>query len=355
MLAFAITIIAIEKIFISKTGTRTVKVESIIKTNQINGTNNIYDLYKDNIFVCNENDTRLINLTGEKTIWSEKINSINKIYQREDDYILLGTKSGYKMVLFNEKGKVIEYNTQYAITNVSLNKNGYTGVIQESEDRNLVTVYNNKGKKIIERVTYSEKAGRPMSCDISDDNRYLAITYLRIEGMIIKSDIVFIDMKSEELSDNIYATKIYENQIIHRVEYLKTGNLVAISDAGIMNIDMNRSVNLESKFEGEVDLLFFDKERSKVAVLLNERKKMKIYNAQSLETKSTEMPANTQLFKLQNGLIVVGTKSYLYSYTLSSARGWNIKMPQVFNDILVLDNSRIMTIGGNQNTIYNIN
>jgi len=340
-------------------GIKTLELKNVIKRSDIETIGTKYFCLGANIFTCTNEDIRLTNIDSNKILWSEKINLINIIYKKVDNKFAVASKYGYQIYVFNEKGKQIVFNIGKPIVDFTMNKKGYIAAIQEDENRNIITVYSDKGKKIIERITYSDKSGRTMSCSLSDDNNYLAIAYLRADGSGINSELEFLNIKSEELIDNVYATQKYKDRIIYNIAYHSGNDLFALSDKEIFNINILKNIVKQEVLENNLDNVFLDESANKFIALKankqsNKQRNLVIYDTKTLKVNSIELKEDVTYLKYDKGNIMVNQKNMLYCFNLSGNNIWKIKMPQNFSDILTVNKSKIVVISGNKNSVYEI-
>lgn len=318
-----------------------------------------YGTLKDSSFICTNEEIKLKNLSNNTILWNQKINIQNRIYKKTKDKVIVASKYGYKIFLFNEKGKIVEFNTQHPIVDIELNNNGYMGVVQEDGDKNLITVYDNKAKKIIERITYINKSGRIMCCALSEDNKYLTIAYLRANGNSINSDIEFLNIKDEDLIDNIYATKTYRDRIIYKVGYHNGDKLFALSDKEIYDIDILKDVTRNKLLEGNINMFSLAESENKlVGVLSNKldatKESLVVYDMSTLKAKKVEIKEQVTYFRYDKGNIIINQKNMIYCFNLNGEIVWKIKSPQPFSEILFVNQNKIMVVSGNQDIVYNV-
>lgn len=333
--------------------------ESVTQHTEKEITGTQYDIVKENILICTDEDIKLKNLVNNNVLWNEKINIQNRIYKKAKDKIVIASKYGYKILLFNEKGKMVGFNTRHPIVDIELNNSGYMSVIQEDGDKNLITVYNSKAQKIIERTTFVDKSGRMMCCALSEDNTYLTIAYLRASGDGISSDIEFLNIKDEGLIDHIYATKTYKDRIIYEVRYHNDNNLFALSDKEIYEINILNDVIRSELLESNLEMYFLDEYENKLIGILNNKSdtakaSLVIYDMSTLKPKNVEIKEEVTYFKYDKGNIITNQKNMIYCFNLNGDIAWKIKSPQPFSQILFINQSKIMVVSGDKNIIYNV-
>ena len=110
------------------------------------------------------------------------------------DYAVVGENGGSKLMLFNEKEKLWEFDTSGEILAVSVNKNGYVAcVYSKSGYKSLIKVIKPNGEEMFTNYLASTYA---IDAEISNDNKYLAIAEVNAEGINMESDVKIVDMNN---------------------------------------------------------------------------------------------------------------------------------------------------------------
>ena len=99
-----------------------------------------------------------------------------------------------------------------------------------------ICLYDDEGEKLTDSRCRLSETGQPLAIGLSSDGAKLAVSYLQIEGGNSVSCMVFYNfgVVGGNFVDKIVASKIYEDRIIPRVEYMGSSICAAISDKGII-------------------------------------------------------------------------------------------------------------------------
>lgn len=178
--------------------------------------------------------------------FKETINFKEVVIGSEGDYCVVGEKNGSKLLLFNEKGKVWDFDVNGEILAVSVNKNGYVVCIfAKSGYKSLVKAINPNGEELFTNYLASTYA---LDADISSDNKHLAIAEVNTDGITIEPDIKIVDVNNA--TDSGYTTiKLDNGSLILDVEYTDKGELLVLQDNKISRININNEVSTVREYD----------------------------------------------------------------------------------------------------------
>lgn len=177
--------------------------------------------------------------SGEE-IWSDTLSMTNYIVMQKEPYIAIGTKGGRDIVLFNNKGRVAEIQTEYPIVYFSLNKNGCIATIQEAEDAHIISAYDENGMFMISRTSYGVTDGYPTVVEMSPNNKLLLASYVSVTDPTVTSRIIAIDVSDKETEevDNINYGKSQKDNLVYEIEFIKDNVWVSIGDKQMIWYDL---------------------------------------------------------------------------------------------------------------------
>jgi hypothetical protein len=188
----------------------------------------------DNIFFSTKDGIQYINGKGE-AIWKEVFILSYPIMVGDGNCVLVTEERGNTMYVYNPGGKLYEAALPGPIISASLNSNGYASAIVEDGSGYRIMVYDNTGKnvRVVESYTYNVF---PISTDISNDNKILAISYYDISSLEPGSRISYFNMgrfdaQPQPANDNTANSgRVEKNQMIPIIKFMNGNTLAAISD-----------------------------------------------------------------------------------------------------------------------------
>ena len=194
--------------------------------------------------------------------------------------------------VYSSSGHMYTVNSSNNILGFSINKNGVLAIIFKVGDNYQIEVYYNGDKLYsINNINYDE--GVPVSVSVSNDNKILAISYIKSKGATIDSNIVFHSMESNK----VFGGVIKENQIVGIIKFSDKNNLIGISDREIFITDING--NLSS---GQVKEIY-KKDLSNILKYINflDGIGYVIGYGKSIDSENNPISENTVIFYNQSG------------------------------------------------------
>lgn len=191
--------------------------------------------YNNNIYYCTKDGLNLVDNSG-KIIGIDTYNMNNPILFYNRNIVGVFEKNGKAVRIYNENGKLYTIESSDPIINVSVNKNGFSSVIIKQNEDYSLNVYNSNGD-IISETSHVFKDGIPFACDISNDNSMLAVSYLDITDIKIKSTVIFYSIDSNLtdgfINDYILAAFNEDENIIAVLKFMDNNHLITVSDKNI--------------------------------------------------------------------------------------------------------------------------
>lgn len=273
------------------------------------------NVFNDNVITINGGVLTFYSNKGKEEENLDVILS-SPISDTDDKYLVLGDKSGNKLYLINDKNIKWEKEVEGKISKVSVNKNGYVSVISVGNtSESDIAVFNEKGDNIF---TYHLASTYAIDCDISRDNKYLAIAEVDYSGVSAKSQVKIISIDNVQKDKTKAIVHTYEGEagdIITDLNYQDKDNAVCLFDSYIINITPEKNeklydissntlfadVNLNKgyiKIEKESEKIFKSDYRLKISDLNN---KEKLY---ALEGNVKKLKANNDMMAIISGTTV---------------------------------------------------
>lgn len=207
----------------------------------------IFSVYENDLIQCSPDGIKRISQDGEE-IWNQTYSMNAPKLIINEPYLAVGEKDGKKIYVLNDKGLVYEKTTEEPIVYFSINSKGFLSVIGETKDGHRIKVYDGMGNDLgIDRNTYIEDSGYPLSAIVSEDARYMPISYLNPDPKGLKSNLIFLDLGEDGIlkEDLIEFAIEKEETIIPGMYYLKNNTLVVFGDDRILWIDENKEIKEE--------------------------------------------------------------------------------------------------------------
>ncbi len=301
----------------------------------------------------------------ENQKWNDTFTMSSPSILCDGNYMAVADVLGRTVRVYNENGFVYEVQSPNTISRFNINKNGYLGLIINNKNSYIVSVYNDTGTKIADRM---EKVTGvyPVAMDISDDNKVMAVSYVDSTDIEIVSKVLFFytDREGEEYTDNMFAAiDEKKGQIIPEISFMEDGKLIAVSDRSIFAAD-----------EKGVEVWSVDLTNKLDAVFLDGGNYVVIANGDSFidadgkpagtvewigldgKTKASFEAGDTVTYLNGNkDAVVIGVMKDYYAVNNAGKQVWHHKATQDVSDILFLGKTeRVLYVTKNYAEIGNI-
>ncbi len=190
--------------------------------------------------------------------WNDTYSYTAPIMISEGNIVAIYELKNRTIYVFNENGKMYECHTKYPIMQVTINRQGYLVAITKDNDRYVVIPYNNFGNPLSEGSIFEVEQNYPITADISEDGKHMAIGFLDTSYTYYESKILFINLSDKsqlESVDSISSSTKKQGEIIFSLCYMEDNNLIAISDKRIIGIDKNFKISWEKPLTNELTAL----------------------------------------------------------------------------------------------------
>lgn len=199
---------------------------------------NIYT-YKEYIFIYGKSGIKIAK--GKEILTQDSFSLENPYISTSYDKLAICDAKGKVVRVYSEKGNLYTVNTANSILGITINKNGYLGIILKNNENYQLEIYDNSGQNIYSTKNISYNEGVPVGISISDDNKTLAVSYIKTIGGTIDSNIVFYSMKDNKVFGGYTKAK----QIVGIIKFVEHNNLIGVSESEIFSIKINSNTSDE--------------------------------------------------------------------------------------------------------------
>lgn len=199
-----------------------------------------------------------------KPLWNDPHAMNNPVVDVCQGYCVVYDKNGSEMVIFNEKGKVGNIQTNLPILKVRVASQGVVAAILEDGDTTWVNVYDSDGNEIVTAKTSIDSPGYPVDLSISPDGLLLGVSYLGVKNNKPSSYVAFYNFGNtgQNQMDNMVSGYTYSKTLVPQIQYLNNSKAVAFRDDGFVIFE-GKQIPEESKVvtvEDEILSTFCDGE-----------------------------------------------------------------------------------------------
>lgn len=165
-------------------------------------------------------------------IWSYAFNMTQPVVDVCGDTILIYDKRGTLIHICDSKGAIGSFNANMPILSARVSKNGTVAAILDLQDESEIQYYNAQGQVIAAVNVSARETGSPTALDISDDGKYMAVSYVTVSGGAVGSKLVFYDFRDSTSDEHVLATHELAGTIVPELRYYGGNSLMAVRDNG---------------------------------------------------------------------------------------------------------------------------
>ncbi|MDO4479333.1 MAG: DUF5711 family protein [Lachnospiraceae bacterium] len=173
-------------------------------------------------------------------------------------------KGGTDVRIFDRNGSVGEFKTSSPIVKARVSAKGNVAVLLHEGDAAVIRYFTSSGGEIAVIASTLKSTGYPVDFDISENGRYLAVSFASLETSSVGSVINFYDFGSggQSFKDNIVSTVTYEAVLVPQITWMADGSCAAIRDDGFVIFKgQNLAPAKEVMFDQDIISFFHDDER----------------------------------------------------------------------------------------------
>lgn len=300
-----------------------------------------------NIVQCTKDGIKFYNSSFESK-WGDTFTMTSPIMTTEGEYIAVAELLGKNVRVYNTEGLVYNIQSDYSISRISLNSNGYVSIITKADDGYRVYVYNSSGNKITERV--DQVTGYfPIASDVSDDNRVLVISYVDSTDILLNSRILFFyinENESKNWTNGMYNGVEKPGEIFPEVAFMGNNNLVAAGDSSVFSCNTeNGKEEWSYVFTNNIEKLSLKNKNYIVYICGDEKKDFEGIERGTIQCLDLDgnvkdlgkFGSNMTYLNCFSNEIILGENHNFYCINYAGKLIWEHTASQDINDIIPLD------------------
>lgn len=312
--------------------------------------------------LCTKDGVKYFASMGDQQ-WSDTFSMTSPTIVQEGEYVAVGDIGGKTVRVYDKEGILYDLQAEGSPIQFALNEAGYLSLITKNESGYRVGVYNPKGTLLTERMEES-KGVYPLSSDISDDGKVLAVSYLDTSDIAAVGRVLlfYIDAKDgENYTDSMFAAVDKTDEIIPIISYRKNGTLAALSDHAVYGIGSDGSELWSYSLENTVDQADFGNKEYIVlamgdSVANQDGEELGTvcwldYNGKQKGSFATGESV-TYLCAAEKGIVIGNERDYT-GVTYGGSRNWNDTTISDINGLIPMEKlRRVMAIEKNRIAIF---
>lgn len=289
-----------------------------------------------------------------ETLWNETFSMQNPIADVNGNKAVIADRDGTTLLMFDKNGLTGSVTTSYTIVKARISRSGLVAAILDNGDDTWINFYGSDGSLIAENQTRVDDPGYPLDVAVSNDGVIMMVTYQFVDGGDTTSYVAFYNFGDvgQNEDDRIVSGYTYEGVVIPQIQYLDSGQSVALRDDGF-TLYKGKQIPKENKtvkVEKEIVSTFYDEDV--IGLVFKNDDKEKLYTMEVYTTggklkfrKDFNIPYTT--IRMSGGNILMYNSSQICVMNTSGTEKYMGTIDGTINDffkigwnkyLLVLDN-----------------
>ncbi|MCD8214858.1 MAG: DUF5711 family protein [Clostridiales bacterium] len=317
----------------------------------------LYFVTKDGVIFMNE--------SGSSIKWQDTYTMMNPVVSGDGDIIGVSEKGGSLFTVYNTSGNLYKITADNSISSFAVNEKGGSVLITESDAEYTITAYTESGFTAFMAKNPVEE-GLALGCDISDDGRYLAISYIYTGYTELESRVIFYNLKqtgdsSIDEEKEMAASFVRSGEVMGILRFMNNDSLIAVSASEIVcvklslegdNVRCSESWTVQAQnsmkalaFAGNSYIAVGCGEKNLNTDSAEEENTVVVYNLNGKEMFKTVMEKSIDGIYGNSSVIVVKMNRSFQAFDKNGGRFLSYTVAQDVNKLLVYDgNSKALIV-----------
>lgn len=202
------------------------------KTHGSIGTDNgNYIQYSDGVLKYSKDGVSMLTKEGTQ-LWNQSCQMTHPVVEMCGDTVAVADQGGTSILVLQKNGLKGEIKTTRPIEKVTVSNQGIVGTILQDEENPQVVCYDAKENILVQHKATLEKTGYPMDIAISQDGNVLLVSYLCIDGNVIRTKAVYYNFgeSGDDKENHQVAQGEYADVIVPTTAFLDKDTSLLVSE-----------------------------------------------------------------------------------------------------------------------------
>ncbi|MEF9946558.1 MAG: DUF5711 family protein [Lachnospiraceae bacterium] len=196
-----------------------------------------------------------------KEMWNQPCQIKNPMVNIYEDSAVVADKGGNDMLVFDKKGLKGEIHTTLPIEKVVVSGQGIVSAVLKDGPTPHVMCYDAAGNLLAEQKASISGTGYPVDIAISENGCLLLVSYLRVQGGVVTTKIVYYNLQNSEkkkTTSHQAVGKDYQNEIMPSVFFMDAQTSVVVGNSSLIIYkgESDPKVASELKINKEIKSVF---------------------------------------------------------------------------------------------------
>lgn len=324
----------------------------------------VFRTYGKGFLQCTKDGVKFFEEMGSQK-WNDTYTMKTPTVINEGQYTVVVELLGRQAIVYDKNGKKYAVSTEGNIIQVSLNTNGYLGIITNNKTGYQTLIYDNQGTEIGKRIEESEGV-YPISVEISNDNRVFAVSYLDTTDIELNSKVLFFYIYKDDAidyTDSMFASVERPGELVPILKYMQDGKLIAISDKSVFAVNNDGKELWKIELTNHIEKVNFSDSQDIIIAYGEElsnkegKKEGTVEWLSSNGTVSTTFESGEKVtyMNTKDNMTIIGIGKHYYNVKNTGKIIWEHTAIQDISDILFMENeSKVLFVTKNSAEIADI-
>lgn len=311
----------------------------------------VFRTYGKGFLQCTKDGVKFFEEIGSQK-WNDTYTMKTPTVINEGQYTVVVELLGRQAIVYDKTGRKYAISTEGNIIQVSLNINGYLGIITDNKTGYQTLIYDNQGTEIGRRVEESEGV-YPMAVEISNDNRVFTVSYLDTTDIELSSKVLFFYIYKEDAidyTDSMFASVEKPGELVPVLKYMQDGKLIAVSDKSVFAVNNNGKELWNFELTNHIEKVNFSDSQDIIIAYGEELSNKEGRKEGTVEWFSTNGTVNTTFesgekvtyMNTKGNMTIIGLGKHYYNVKNTGKIIWEHTAIQDISDILFMENENKM-------------
>lgn len=173
--------------------------------------------------------------TKGKVIWNETYQMQKPMVEVNGNAVAVGDYNGNIIYVLNEKGKVVEIDTNLPIQDLCVSKTGIVAAVLKDSKLTRLNLYDIKGNEVVKSECRMSQNGYPIAVALSDNGEVMQVSYLYVDSGSVKSSVAFYNFSGvgQNSIDRLVSGNEYADTVIPYIGFLGKDSAYAVGNSRI--------------------------------------------------------------------------------------------------------------------------
>ncbi len=189
--------------------------------------------------------------------WSSTFSMQSPMVDICEKTLVAADQKGTQIYVFNENGQLGQFKTSLPIEKVRVAKQGVVAAVLGDGDVTWINLYDSAGNEIVRNKSSVEESGYPLDMDISPDGMKMVVSYLKVRGDGIATDVCYYNFDSVGQAEvnNLVSAETYRDTVIPETIFLNDTRSLVLRNDGFSIYSGKQIPELKTKVDFEEEIL----------------------------------------------------------------------------------------------------